>query len=207
MFIFLICLRMSFHIFLFTVITLLNLIFYISTYNQIFHSKSISTFFHLYFCIFATFVYRDYDLIYCSLVYFIADSILNIYFNCFRTFNKIHHIFVLYLIYNHEYLNKTLINYSGIHEFSTIILCLIDLKIISKNTFENIFPFSFIMCRIIIFNILTFLYIHQISYQIDMFNLMIISLLNIMNIGIIIKMRLIQKTYNSMLKIYCIKKD
>jgi hypothetical protein len=187
---------MSLHTFLFAFITLINLVFYISTYNQIFHSKSISTFFHLYFCIFATFVYRDYDLIYCSLVYFIADSILNIYFNCFRAFNKIHHIFVLYLIYNHEYLNKTLINYSGIHEFSTILLCLIDLKIISKNTFENIFPFSFIICRIVIFNILTFLYIHEISYQIDMFNWIIISLLNIMNIAIIIKMRLLQKSYN-----------
>jgi hypothetical protein len=193
---------MSFHIFLFTFITISNVLFYIFTYNKKYHSKPISTFFHLYFCILATFIYKDYDLINCSAVYFIADSLLNIYFNCFRTFNKIHHIFVLYLIYNHEYLNKTLINYSGIHEFSTIILCLIDLQIINKNKFEKIFPISFIMCRIFIFNILTFIYLYQISYQIDIFNWTIITLLNIMNIGIIIKMKLIQKSYYSLKSLY-----
>ncbi len=193
---------MSLHSFLFAILTSFNIILYILTYNKKYHSKSISTFFHLYFCIFATFIYKDYDLIYCSTIYFIADSILNIYFNCFRTFNKIHHIFVLYLLYNHEYLDKTLINYSGIHEFSTIILCLIDMKLINKNTFENIFPISFIMCRILVFNILTFLYIQEISYQIDIFNCIIISLLNIMNIGIIIKMKLVQKSYNMLNTLY-----
>lgn len=192
---------MSFHTFLFTFITTSNMLFYIFTYNKEYHSKPISTFFHLYFCILATFIYKDYDLIQCSAVYFIADSMLNIYFNCFRTFNKIHHLFVLYLIYNHKYLNKTIINYSGIQEFSTIILCLIDLKLISKNTFEKIFPISFIMCRIVIFNILILLYLHEISYHIDIFNLIIVSLLNSMNIGIIIKMRLVQKSCYSLQKI------
>lgn len=199
---------MSGHTFLFGSITIINLIYYIFTYRKIYHDKAISTFFHLYFCILATFIYKDKDLIYCSLIYFIADSFLNTYFNCFKTFNKFHHLFVLFLIYNNEILDRTIINYSGMHEFSTIILCLIDLKMISKNTFENIFPISFIMCRLVVFNIMTLLYLNKISYQINNFNWMILTLLNTMNLGIVIKMRLVQKSYYTLIHLlYCLKKS
>ncbi len=191
---------MSYHTFSFAFITIINLIFYILAYGKVYHSKPISTFFHLYFCILATFVYKDNDLIYCSGIYFIADSFLQIYFNSFKTFNKFHHLFVLFLIYNHDHLDKTIINYSGMHEFSTIILCLIDMQIISKNTFENIFPISFILCRIIIFNILVFSHLQKISFTLDTFNYSILSLLNLMNLGIVMKMNLLQKSYYTIFK-------
>lgn len=193
---------MSYHAFSFAFITIINLIFYIFAYRKVYHPKPISTFFHLYFCILATFVYKDNDLIYCSTIYFISDSCLQIYFNSFKTFNKFHHLFVLFLIYNHEHLDKTIINYSGIHEFSTIILCLIDMQLISKNTFENIFPISFILCRIVIFNILVLSHLQKISFILDTFNYSILSLLNLMNLGIVIKMNLVQKSYYTILRNY-----
>lgn len=193
---------MTYHTFLFSFITILNVICYILIHRKFYYERSISTFFHLYFCILASFVYKDMDLVYCSAIYFIIDSFLNIYFKCFKIFNKFHHLFMLFLLYNHEKLDKTIMNYSGIHEFSTIILCLIDMKFISKNTFEKIFPISFIMCRIVVFNILIFIYLREISYQIDNFNCIILGILNIMNIAITIKMRLLQKTYYFLNNLY-----
>ena len=51
------------------------------------------------------------------------------------------------------------------HEFSTIILCLIDMDLITKKQFEILFPISFVMCRIILFNyyVLNYLYYNDIN--------------------------------------------
>jgi hypothetical protein len=182
-----------FHSIIFGNITLFNLILYILKTPIKPRKKSISLFFHLYFCVYSSFVYKDNDLIECSFIYFIADSILNIYFNTFKTFNKFHHIFALTLLTFHSHLDKNIINYTGMHEFSTIILCLIDLNLINKNTFEKLFPISFIMCRIVIYNYYVYIYLQH-NY-INIPTIAALGLLNIMNIGIILKMRLIQKVF------------
>lgn len=192
---------MTFHSLFFGILTLIDITHYLyKTPSDINHSKSITLFFHLYFCIMSSFIYTYQDLINCSFIYFISDSFINIYYNVFKEFSKYHHIFVLILLYFNKYLDKNLIDMTGIHEISTIVLCLIDLNIISKKTFEILFPISFILCRIVIFNINVFIYLHSIKWNIDYLNYIVLCLLNIMNTGIVIKMRLLQK-------IICLKKN
>jgi hypothetical protein len=143
----------------------------------------------------SSFVYKNNDLIECSAIYFISDSLINIYFRIFKTFNMFHHVFVLILLYYHKYLDMNIINLTGIHEITTIFLCLIDLKIINKQVFDILFPISFVLCRIIIFNFHVSFYVYDNYLNINYINYVILLLLNSMNIGIIIKMKLLQKIY------------
>jgi len=184
------------HSFIFGIITFVNIFYYTYFNYKVVHEKGISLFYHLYFCVLATFVYKNSDLIECSVIYFISDSLLNIYFNTFRTFNKYHHLFILTLLYFNEYLNKDIINYAGMHEFSTILLCLIDMKLIKKNVFDILFPISFIMCRLVIFNWYVLYYIYYNMEQMNTFTYIILILLNTMNFGIVIKMKLTNKICN-----------
>lgn len=182
-----------FHPILFGLITTCNVIeFIFKNYNKKYY-KSISLFFHLYFCVFSTFIYKDEDIIYCSYIYFTADSIINSYFKTFKTFNKYHHLLVFIFLFFHENIDKKILNYCGMHEFSTIILCLIDTDLITKKQFEILFPISFVMCRIILFNyyVLNYLYYNDIN----MFTTFGLIVLNIMNIGITVKMKLLQKIF------------
>lgn len=159
------------------------------------NNKSITLFFHLYFCIFASFILKDDDLIYCSYIYFIYDSILNSFYKTFKTFNKYHHLFAMVILLNNKYLEQNLINAAGILEVSTIVLCLIDLNLISKKTFDILFPSSFIFFRLVVFNFYVFDYLLKTTFDINIFNYIVILLLNIMNIGIVIKMKLVQKLF------------
>lgn len=184
-----------YHSFIFGTITIINIFNYMYYNCNKKHEKSLCLFFHLYFCILASFLYKDDDLIDCSTIYFVADSLINTYFNTFKIFNRFHHLFVLILIYFNEYLDKTIINFMGMHEVSTIVLCLIDLKIINKQLFEILFPLSFVLCRIIVFNYFLFFYVYDNYLYIPNVNYVVLFLLNTMNICIIIKMRLMQKIY------------
>ena len=191
-----------YHVFLFFIISLIDLFRYFYLNYKKNHIKSISLFFHLYFCIFATFFYKNEDLVYCSYIYFISDSILNTYFKTFKTFNKVHHLLVFILLIFSERFDKYLINITGIHEFSTIILCLIDMKIINKTYFEILFPISFVLCRLIVYNFYILHYIYHNYYIINNETLIVLIILNIMNLGIAIKMRLFIKIYKSLVLFY-----
>ena len=184
------------HTITFGIITFINIFYYLYFNYKVTHEKSISLFYHLYFCVLTTFVYKNSDLIECSVIYFISDSILNTYFNTFRTFNKYHHLFVLTVLFFHKHLNMDISNYSGMHEFSTILLCLIDMKLITKNIFNLLFPISFIMCRIIVFNLCVLHYMYYNPNEINTFTYIILILLNTMNFSIVIKMKLINKIWN-----------
>lgn len=190
---------MTNHSLFFALFTLMNILYYIR-YNKIAQQKSICMFFHLYFCFMSSFIYLDRDLIECSAIYFIADSFINIYYNVFKTFNKYHHIFALTLIYFNEYLDKKLINLTRMHEISTIFLCLFDMNLISKETFDILFPLNFVFCRLIFYNVNVIIYVSENYENIGSINYFVILLLNIMNLGITIKMRLLHKIY-SVLKI------
>ena len=181
------------HAFIFSNITIINIYFYIKKNHNKNPPKSISLFFHIYFCILSTFILKDEDLVQCATIYFTADSILNTYFNTFKTFNKFHHLFSLIILLFNKNIDRYILNCGGILEFSTIILCMIDLNIINKYTFEILFPLSFVGCRLIVFNyyILTYIYINFSS--INLFTIIIYTCINIMNFGITIKMRLVQK--------------
>lgn len=181
---------------IFGILTLTNISYYIyNTPKNYVHTKSISLIFHLYFCTMSSFVYQNEDLIECSFVYFIADSFINTYYNVFKTFNKYHHLFALALIYFNKYLDMELINMTGIQEVSTIVLCIIDMNIISKNTFEILFPITFVFCRLVLYNLMVLEYLQTKSYDVDVINYIVLVLLNVMNIGITIKMRLLQKIW------------
>lgn len=184
-----------FHTILFFIITLINLTSYIYLNNNKIHDKSISLFFHLYFCFCATFIYKNKDLINCSYIYFISDSFLNTYFKVFKNFNKFHHLLVFILLIFNENFDNYILNVTGIHEFSTIILCLVDMKIINKKYFEILFPISFVLCRLLIYNyyVLTYIYFNYslINYQ----TLVVLFLLNTMNLAITLKMKLFIKIY------------
>jgi hypothetical protein len=188
-----------YNIILFFIITIFDLSRYICLYRKVKHEKSISLFFHLYFCIMTSFVYKNEDLIYCSYIYFIADSILNSYFKTFKTFNKFHHLLVFILLVFNDHFDNYIINITGIHEFSTIILCLIDMKIINKKLFEFLFPISFVLCRIVIYNIYVIPYIYYNYKNINNETIFVLYILNIMNIGITLKMKLLYKIYKIIL--------
>ena len=179
----------------FGLLTLINSTHYLYFKRKIRHEKSFSLFFHLYFCVMSSFVYKNNDLIECSVIYFVTDSLINIYFRIFKIFNIFHHIFILILLYYHEYLDMNIINLTGIHEISTIFLCLIDLKIINKQVFEILFPISFVLCRLIVFNFHVVFYVYNNYMNIRYINYVVLLLLNIMNIGIVIKMKLLEKIY------------
>lgn len=186
---------LTLHSSLFLLITCINLIIFIVKNNKtkFEKNKSISLFFHLYYCIMVSFYFQDDDLIQCSYIYFIADSILNLYFDTFKTFNKYHHLFAFTLLIFNEHLDRYLINQTGVLEISTIVLCLIDLQLINKTMFEILFPISFVFCRLLLFNFLIFQYLWTINFQVSYFTLITIVLLNSMNLGIAIKMRLFTK--------------
>lgn len=185
-----------FHIILFFIITLIDLSRYIYIYKNKVHNKTISLFFHVYFCFFVTFIYKNEDLIICSCIYFISDSLLNTYFRVFKTFNKFHHLLILILLIFNKKFDKYILNLTGIHEFSTIFLCLSEMEIINKIYFDLIFPISFILCRLIIYNYYLVIYIYLNNFHINYETLLGVLLLNIMNIGITLKMKLLSKIYN-----------
>ena len=190
-----------YHTILFLTITLINLLRYIYLNRKIKHDKTISLFFHLYFCVLATFIYKNDDLVYCSYIYFVADSFLNTYFNIFKTFNKFHHLLVFIILMFIDHFDNYLINITGIHEFSTIILCLFEMEIVSKKYFDLLFPTSFVLCRLIIYNYYVIPYIYINYNSINNETLFVIFILNTMNIAITLKMKLISKIYNIFQKI------
>lgn len=190
-----------YHTLFFGLLTLVNSFHYLYFNRKIKHEKSLSLFFHLYFCVMSSFVYKNNDLIECSTIYFITDSFINMYFKVFKTFNMFHHIFVLTLIYYHKNLDINIINLIGIQEISTIVLCLIDMRIINKRVFEVIFPISFVLFRIVIFNYKVIWYIYYNYTNIGWCNYIVLVLLNAMNIGIVIKMKLLHKIYKYLLNI------
>jgi len=191
-----------FHTILFLIITLIESSRFIYLYKNTFNEKNISLFFHLYFCFFATFIYKNEDLINCSYIYFIADSFLNTYFKVFKIFNKFHHLLVFILLLFNEKFDNYILNLTGMHEFSTIILCLSDMKIINKIYFEILFPISFVLCRLIIYNYYLIIYIYYNYYHINYETLLVVIILNLMNIGITLKMKLLPKIYKLFIIIY-----
>jgi hypothetical protein len=96
-------------------------------------------------------------------------------------------VFACILLIYHKKFDEYLINLTGMHEFSTIILCLIDMQIINKNIFDILFPISFVFARIIIYNYFVINYIIINFQTINIETFIVIFLLNTMNICITIK--------------------
>ena len=70
-----------FHSIIFRNITLINIILYIIKTPINPREKSISLFFHLYFCVYSSFVYKDRDLIQCLFIIAFRKSIINSIYN------------------------------------------------------------------------------------------------------------------------------
>jgi len=186
-------------------------IYLIDIFDNKYYSKNIekvnvgrfSGYYHIYFSCMASFIWKDYVNFYLCLLYFSSDLVFLKYFNKLSSFTFYHHVgcILFFLLYFVDFFNFDIqiCNAISYMEYSTIILSLYNKNIISKDTFNVFFPIIFIIARFGLFNyvLLSKNYNNLILY-------FIIILLNIMNIGIVWKMNLLEKALNTLSKIHYI---
>lgn len=198
-------LSLALHIFAFSAIYLIDI------FDNKYYSKNIekveigrfSGYYHIYFSYMASFIWKDYVNFYLCLLYFSSDILFLKYFNKLSTFTFYHHTICIlnFLLHFLDFSKSHIEMYNLISymEYSTIILSLYNKNIISKDIFNAFFPIIFITSRFGLFNyvILSKNYNNLLLY-------FMLILLNIMNIGIALKMNLFRKALISLTKIHYI---
>lgn len=165
------------------IVFLLNSFYYICVLKSNRKNIPLTLYYHLYFMLNATFIWRGEKLINNFCFYFLSDLLLQLLNKSLNAFTLFHHIFGLTAIYNSNHICPLILNLSALQEFSTILLNLRDLNLISRKNFRKIFPISFILCRLVIPN-----YYIIFNNSCETYNnttLIIISIFNIMNICIV----------------------
>ena len=116
--------------------------------------------YHIYFAIVSSFIQDTELLRNLAFCYFWSDMIIQYYKKCFTTFTLIHHSLTLlsqlptFYIFNSNY--KELMYYYNLfqkQEISNIILNCFLFKIIPEKIYNILFPLTFIIFRVIYFNI------------------------------------------------------
>lgn len=132
------------------------------------------------------------------LLYFTTDLFNELISKRLTKFNTFHHILMIIIMLISKLTTMNiykLIDLSAIFELSSILLALFYMGYISKPIYNLVFSYSFISVRLIYYNYAMYqLYLEDTS----LFNNITISfyiLLNIMNCGIVLQMRLIQKVF------------
>ena len=125
--------------------------------------KQESILFHFIFMIGSTMIWKDEILLYNTIIYFISDWIYSYINHKITWFSLFHHSFVcisIILIWCKIIsIDLQITNLTAYHELSTMLICLVDMRLISQQLYDNIFPITFILCRLIFFNIgLLYLY-------------------------------------------------
>lgn len=152
---------------------------------------------HIYFYIMTVTVWRGDIVVYNCLIYFITDLFNDIISKKLKIFTIYHHTICCILIYLNRIgiVDNTIIELGGLQEMSTIPLILFYMGYISKPIYNILFSYSFISVRLIYYN-----YLMYNAYLIngDIFNNIVIVfyiLMNLTNICITWKMKLISKLF------------
>ena len=135
--------------------------------------------------------------IYNCLIYFISDLLSDIISQKLKIFTIYHHTVCCIIIYLNRIgiMDNKIIELGVLQEISSIPLSLFHMDYISKPVYNILFSYSFIAVRLIYYN-----YSMYNVYLIngDIFNNITISfyiLMNLTNIGIVWKMKLVQKLF------------
>ena len=158
-------------------------------------SEGITTWYHLYFVIAVTFFARDYEIVVLSLIYFTFDCAYNYYYQILSTFTLVHHtVAVLGFLYMALYADVfDMANLICYFEFSTIILDMKEMRLVSQKVYDNTFPISFVISRLILFN---YFFISSQYYE-DLINFVFFILFNIINLGITYQLQLVSKIFKT----------
>jgi hypothetical protein len=161
---------------------------------------------HIYFYIMGVTVWRGDTVVYNCLIYFITDLFNSIILKNLKIFTIYHHTACCILIYLNRIgiMDNKIIELGVLQEISSIPLSLFHMGYISKPVYNILFSYSFIAVRLIYYN-----YSIYNAYLIngDIFNNITISfyiLMNLTNIGIVWKMKLVQKLLGIRSDIECL---
>jgi hypothetical protein len=162
------------------------------------HTKKTLFIWNIYFYIMAPFVWSDDVIPYNSLIYFIVDLINYKISNNLTKFYIFHHtsciLICLSTIIN-NIVDTKIFKLTTIQEVSSILMALFYMGYIPKPIYNILFSFSFISFRLFYFNYA--IYGLYLSNK-DVFSVVAwgaILLSNIINCGIVWKMRLVQKLF------------
>jgi len=183
---------------------MMSLVYYIGTCLNIFchlsnlHTIKTSQLWNIYIYVMVSFVWRGDLLLYNLLVYFIVDLINAVISKKLKIFTIYHHVLCiisLYLSINMGIIDRKIFEIGAIQEIPTIPLSLFHTEHISKPVNNILFSYSFIFIRLIYYN-----YAMYCAWVTDrhIFNNYAITayiLMNLTNIGIAWKMKLIQKLF------------
>lgn len=174
------------------------LVFFNTLYYFIYNKerKDTTLLWHLVFMIATTFVWRDDLLLYNLCIYFVCDLMYQKSIEKLSAFTLFHHFLALFsitLVYNTDVICNDIVNLSSMHEFSTIFMCLYEMKWISEKNYDRVFPISFILCRLVVFNIcLAYMYTTGVC-NCGIPVLILLVLFNTMNAVIVYHLNLIGK--------------
>ena len=184
-------------LFLFPIFTLLE-IFYYYLFQDYYTGRVNSSggrtmYFHLYFMLCISFLWRDEEVVIGAYIYFIIDLLFQYLNKTCSTFTMVHHLFTIFVLLNSEYLFKFdgFFNLITINEVSTIIICLYDLGFISKRIFYLTYPITFVILRLFVFNLKFLLMIEK--HENVEFVIVLWVIFLVLNLGITIHLRLINK--------------
>ena len=148
------------------------------------------SFYHIYFAIMATFVWRGQEMTDCALTYFIADTVISKYFNELPDWVFGHHIIAatLFILAKMNFMNWSdlaLQDTLCYFELSTIIIDMYELGILNKKLYDIIFPVVFVGARMVVFNYIVFTQYITYPFTRGSYILFIpFTVLNIMNVMI-----------------------
>ena len=147
--------------------------------------------------------------VYNCLIYFITDLLTDIFIKKTQIFYIYHHISCIIVIY----LNKTtslvdnkIIELGVLQELSTISLSLFHMGYISKPVYNIIFPYSFIFVRFIYYNYAIYCALMADRHIFNNVTISFYILMNLTNIGIAWKMKLVQKAIRPVIDLFSSKR-
>jgi hypothetical protein len=101
------------------------------------------------------------------------------------------------LIYLNRFgiIDNKIIEFGGLQEISTIPLTLFHMGYISKPIYNILFSYSFVFVRLIYYNYLMYCFYLTDSHIFNNITIIFYILMNLTNIGIVWKMKLVQKIF------------
>jgi hypothetical protein len=182
---------------------MMSLVYYIGTCLNILcyccnlHTTKTEHLWCIYYFITAALVWKGDLLVYNSFIFLFADLLIDTISKRLKIFTIYHHtLSIIFLINTYTGIVDTkLVELGLIQELSSVPLKLFHMGYISKPIYNLLFSYSFIFIRIICYNY--FSYITYLTNR-DIFNnsvLVFYTIMNITNIGIIWKMKLVQKLF------------
>lgn len=162
------------------------------------HTKKTLFIWNIYFYIMAPFVWSDDVIPYNSLLYFIGDFINDKLLKRLTSFTIFHHISCILICLStiiNNIVDTKLFKLTSIQEVSNIVMALFYMGYIPKPIYNILFSFSFFSFRLFYYNYAIYgLYLsNKDVFSVVTWGAVLLS--NIINCGIVWKMRLVQKLF------------